>query len=138
MPSLRSILSLLALGSVMVDNPMPQRVLARAVRVVALVILASMLFAALLLTVLACGYKEMISRGVAEANAMWYVLGIIFVIAAGVIIAACNATKGLLDEVKATVKKPIPLTEHLTQQAGNVVEAFVSGFLSRYHNGPEA
>jgi hypothetical protein len=137
MPSLRSILSLLALGSVMVDNPFPQHLIAKAIRVVALVILASMLVGAFILTLVACGYKQMIVHGITEADAMLYTLGIVFLIAVAVIMMAYNGTNNLLAEVKANIKKPIPLTTHLTNQAGNVVEAFIVGFLDRYNNKPE-
>jgi len=138
MPSLRSIFSLLALGSVMVDNPMPQRILARAIRVAAFVILGSMLTGAFLLAIIAFIYKAMVSHGIPETDAMLYILGIIFIVMVGVIITAYNATNHLLDEVKVGLKKPMPITEHLGGQAGTIIDSFVRGFLSRYNSEPRS
>jgi hypothetical protein len=64
---------------------------------------------------------------------MLYVLGIVFVIVVAVVIAAVNATKHLMDEVRTTGKKSVPLPEHLGMQAGSVIDAFITGFLSRYN-----
>ena len=131
MPSFKSILSLLALGSVMVDNPMPERLVANALRVVALVIVSSMLTGALLLAVIAYFYKLMIANGVEELYAALYIVGAIAAITGGMVAYTINRSKNLLQVVKSSVKKPVPLTTHLTNQAGSVAEAFLRGFISK-------
>lgn len=131
MPSIRSILSLLALGSVMVDNPMPQRVLANALRVVALVIVSAMLAGALLLAVIAFFYKLMIANGIIELYAVSYIVLAIALIATFMIVYTVRRSKTLLEDVSTAVKKPVPLTTHLTNQAGTVAEAFLHGFLNK-------
>lgn len=131
MPSIKSILSILALGSVMVDNPMPHRVLGNALRVVALVIVSAMLAGALLLAIIAYFYKLMLANGINELYATGYIVGAIAFLSVGVIAYTINRSKNLLEDVNASVKKPVPLTTHLTNQAGEVAEAFLRGFLTK-------
>lgn len=137
MPGIKSILSLLALGSVMVDNPMPQRLVANALRVVALVIVSSMLVGGLVLAIVAYFYKLMLANGILELHAIGYIVGVIAVLSAILIAVTVNRSKYLLEVVSTSVKKPIPLTTHLANQAETVVGAFISGFLERYTKDSE-
>jgi len=137
MPSIKSILSILALGSVMVDNPMPQRVLANALRVVALVIVSAMLVGALFLAVIGFFYKLMIANGVIELYAVSYIIIAIAVVAAILVTYTIKRSKTLLEDVSTSVKKPVPLTTHLTNQAGTIAEAFLHGFLTKLNEKPD-
>jgi hypothetical protein len=132
MPSFRTILNLLALGSVMVENPMPQRVIANAIRVVALVVMSTLLAAVLLVSGLAFGYQLMIHNGIDGIDAALYCFGVVAVITVIVVYFTVQKSKTLLTDIGSNTKKSVPLTTHLADQATDVVDAFVSGFLSRY------
>jgi len=131
MPSIRSILSILALGSVMVDNPTPRRIISKALYVVALVILSALLTGALLLSIVTFLHQLFLSNGVPRVEAALYVMGIIFAITAAAAVLTISYVRKLLQEVDLSAKKPVPLTSHLGGQAVNVAEAFFNGLIGR-------
>lgn len=137
MPSLRSIFSLLALGSVMVDNPMPRRLVANALRMIALVIASAVMAVALFLTIIAYFYKLMIANGVIELYAVSYIVLTIAVMTALLVLYTIHRAKKLVEEVNTATKKSVPLTsvmtDLVTSQAGSVAQAFLRGFLDKYH-----
>lgn len=131
MPGIRTIMNILALGSVMVDNPKPRRMIKRALCVVGLVILSAMLVGALLLTAIAYIYQLFLTNGFLPIEAGIYVFAIVFALTILFIGITIHCSKNLLSDVNENSRKPVPLTTHLGVQAGNVIEAFVDGILKR-------
>lgn len=131
MINLKSILSLLALGSVMVDNPLPQRIVSRFLWGVALVVLSSILIGALLLAGVVLGYQQLVNHGYPETQALLYIIGgIAALVLVGVIATSC-LVKRLLNDLRTNIRRPVPLTSHLGSQASSIFESFVDGLLNR-------
>lgn len=129
MVHLRSILSLLALGSVVVKSPVPDRLIKKIACVLGMVFLCSMLIGALLLAASVYGYNYLVAQGYEPMESGVYVLcGMLALIVLAVSVTAQYADSAL-DELKASLKKSVPLTTHLTNEVGSIVEAFFKGLM---------
>lgn len=132
--NLKSIFSLLALGSVMVDNPLPQRIISKLLWVIALVVVSSILVGALLLAAIICGYEQLVAHGIPQLDAALYMIAGLLALAGTAIVSTNCYVKKLLNDVRANFKRPMPLTSHLTSQAGSIFDSFVDGFMNRNKN----
>lgn len=128
MLSIRSILNLLALGSVVVDKPISERLVKKIVYTLGLVVLACMLVGALLFAAVFYGYHYMIEEGYDPMQSVLYVLGGLALVGVGVITVALNSVYQLINEVKGSMRQSVPLPTHLLTEATNVIEGFFKGF----------
>lgn len=131
MPSLKSILGLLALGSVMVDNPIPERLIKKVACVVMMIVFSCILVGALLLAAIIYGYQALVDHGYSNMEAGLYIVGGLAALAAISVGMSVGSFRTLLVEFKTGLKKNVPLTTHLTTEATNIAEAFLNGLLNR-------
>jgi len=131
MPSLRSILSLLALGSVMVENPIPELLIKKAACVIGMIVFSCVMVGALLLAAIIYGYQAMLEHGYSPMQAGLYITGGLFVVSFISVMCSMSSAEKLMGELKGSLKKNVPLTTHLGNEASNLVEAFIAGFMNR-------
>lgn len=131
MPSLKTLFSLLALGSVMVDNPLPERLIKKVVCVVVMIVFSCIVVGALLLAAIIYGYQAMLDHGYTAMQAGMYITGGLAAIAAVSVALSVSEAKKMLIELKSSLKKNVPLPTHLANEATNIAEAFLNGLLNR-------
>lgn len=131
MINLRSILSLLAMGSVVIDNPVPKRFVGKALSCVALVVITCLLSIALILAGFFCFYTYMISIGYTSLEASLMIAGGIGTMTAIAAIFMARSVKALMKSINSDFKRSVPLPSHIANQTGNVIEAFVEGLMNR-------
>lgn len=131
MLNIRTLLSLLAMGSVMVDNPFPTKDLVRrAVQVIVGVTLGAVMVGALLLALVLFSYQTMtITYGIAPLEAALYIVLGIAALTLIAILYAVMSIKKLGENLPKSLKKNIPFTSHLGNEAGLVVQSFLRGLM---------
>ena len=131
MPSLRSILSLLALGSVIVESPVPKRLIQKALYMLGMIVFICISVGAFLLAAIIYGYQALVEHGYQPLEAGLYLLGGMAVLVIIAIISSISAGRQLVEEMKFGIKKSVPLTTHLTNEVSSVAEAFIRGLINR-------
>lgn len=131
MPLLKSLLSLLAMGSVMIEDPVPQNLVSKVLRTVALVVVTSVLFVALLLTGFVSLYHYLLSLNIPELDASLYIMGGIAALTAIAGLITVRQACCLKQSLRHSIKKPVPLTSHLTDEVTTVVKSFFNGLMSK-------
>lgn len=132
MPSLKTLLSLLAVGSVMIDNPLPKRIVSKVVCAVAAVFISTVMIGALLLALTVYAYQTMVLvHGFAPLEASLYILGVISVLTLIALIFAVCAVKKVVKVIPRSIKKNVPITTHLGNEAVTVVQAFLNGVMGK-------
>lgn len=129
---LQSLLSLLAMGQIMVDDQtVSPSVIARALRTIALLIISSLLIVAVLLTVFVCLYHYLLTIGFTEMRASLVVLCGLALIAIITTLVTIRQTRCLSRSLRSILKRPVSLTAHVANEATSVVTSFFDGLLKR-------
>lgn len=132
MSTIRTILSLLAAGTVMVDSPLPKRLVNKVVHVVAAVVLSAVLVGALLFATTVYVYQLMVTTyGLAPMDAVLYLLVAIALLTAAAVICTTLCVRNLVDAVPRSIKKNIPIASHLGNEVTQVAQAFFRGLTGK-------
>lgn len=130
--NIKTILGLLAAGTVMVDNPLPKRLVSRVVRVIALVLLSVVLATALLLAASVYAYQYMtMAYSMAPLDAALVLVGALGAISVLVIAIAVFCARKLINDVPQSIKKTIPVTAHLGNEVMTIAQAFFRGLTGK-------
>ncbi len=127
----QSLLSLLALGNVMIEDPVSPSVISRALRTLALVVINSLLIVAVLLTGFVCLYHYLITMGFSELRASLLVLCGLTLIAIISTLLTLRHSRCLTKSLRSILRRPVSLTAHIANEATSVVTSFVDGLLKR-------
>lgn len=132
MLNFRTILGLIAAGSVMVDNPLPKKIISKVICVVASVVLSAVMIGALLLAGIMYAYQLMTVRyDFGSLEASLYIVGAMGLLSTiAVIFVVCSIRK-LVDALPKSLKKNVPLTTHLGNEATQVVQSFINGLMGK-------
>lgn len=131
MSKLKSILGLLAMGTVLKENPISQGLVAKVLRTLVSVIVTCMLFVALVVAGFVSLFLYLVDAGHSNVEASLYVLGGLAGLLVIGVFAMCYAMKHLKFFIRTNVKTPVPMTAHLVNEANTVVKSFIDGLLNR-------
>lgn len=130
--SIKTILSLLAAGTVMIDSPLPRRVVSKVVYVVAAVVISAILVGALLLAATLYVYQLLItSYGLAPMQASLYIIAVMTILSVIAIVFAAISIRNLAEAIPRSLKKNVPLASHLGNEAAVVAQAFFRGLMGK-------
>lgn len=131
MINLRSILSILAMGSVVIDNPIPKGFVAKAIKAVALVVSSCLLLIALIMAGFFSLYNYLLVTGYTSLESSLVIAAGIGALTLVVVLFAINALTALMNSLSTDFKRNVPLPLHIANQTSGAIEAFVDGLMSR-------
>lgn len=132
MPGIKTLLGLLAAGSVMIDNPLPKHLISKVICVVATVVISAVMVGALLLAGMIYGHQIMVMQyGFTPLEASLCILGVMTCLTILAIIFAVISVRALVGIIPKSIKKNVSITSHLGNEVTQVVQAFFNGLTGK-------